>query len=322
MARWANTGLWDLVHRAACGRRTRRSFAFAFAFASAFTLACDSGTGPSDDDPPDEDTPPVVVFEMVREGARDIYRVGLEGGEPVRLTSSQHDNRSPTVAAGRVVFTSFRDGNGELYSVPLAGGEETRLTNTPAHETEAALSSDGTRLAFTRASSGGVPKLWTGSGVGGNLVRAVEDLGHPGSIEAAPSWSPGGDRIVFVSTASGNADLYIFTPATGEVELLLGTDAPEVEPAWSPDGEWVAFASARDGQTDLFRIHVETGEVERLTDRAETDARPTWLPDGRIVYVARVDGATRLRWLDPDDLGTVHEIPVGEGTIGRVSAAR
>lgn len=129
-----------------------------------------------------------------------------------------------------------------------------------------------------------------------------------------------GNRDIYRAALDG-ADLVLYTPATGAVELILGTDTPEVEPAWSPDGQWIAFTSARNGRTDIYRVRVTgggIGEVEQLTDRAETDARPAWLADGRIVYVARVGGATRLRWLDPEEPGVVYEIPVGDGEIGKV----
>lgn len=262
--------------------------------------------------------PPTIVFELLRDGARDIYRAALDGADLVRLTSGTSDNREPTVAGDRVVFVSYRNGNGELYSIPLAGGAETRLTTTGAHEAEPALSRDGKKLAYTRTVSG-VPKLWTAAGDGKNATRATTNFGFAGSIEAGPSWSPKGDRLVFVSTSKGTADLFIYTVASGAITPLVTTDAPEVEPAWSHDGEWIAFASARNDQTDLYRVQVATGKVEQLTNRAETDARPAWLADGRIVYIARVDGKTRLRWLDPNDPATVHEIPIGDGTLGRVA---
>jgi len=263
--------------------------------------------------------PPTVVFELLRNGARDIYRVNLDGTDLVRLTSGTSDNREPTAAGDRVIFVSYRHGNGELYSVPLAGGTETRLTTTGAHEAEPALSHDGKKLAYTSTASG-VPKLWIAAGDGKNGSRVTTGFGFAGSIEAGPSWSPNGDKLVFVSTAQGTSDLFIYNVSSGTFTPLVTTDAPEVEPSWSPDGEWVAFASARNNQTDIYRVHVATGKVEQLTNRTETDARPAWLPDGRIVYIARVDGATRLRWLDPNDPSTVHDIPVGEGTLGRVAA--
>lgn len=263
--------------------------------------------------------PPTVVFESVRDGNRDIYRVALDGSELARLTSGQHDNRSPTVASGRVVFVSYRTGNGELYTVPLAGGAEVRLTHTTAHEADPALSPDGRRLAYTSADTG-VPKLWTAAHDAGGAARATTGFGYAGALEAAPSWAPDGGRLVFVSTTRGTADLFLLTLATGSVTPLLATDAPEVEPAWSPDGKWIAFTFARAGATGIYRMRLGTGEVEQLTDPSETATSPAWLSDGRIAYIASVDGAPRLRWLDPADPATTHEVPLGEGTVGRVSA--
>lgn len=264
--------------------------------------------------------PPVLVFEMLRNGVRDIYRVDLDGENLIRLTGANADNREPTVAGDKVVYVTYRHGNGELYSVPLAGGAETRLTQTAPHESEPALSRDGKRLAFTSTASG-VPKLWVASGDATGMSRAAAGFGFAGSIEAGPSWAPNGDRLVFVSTTKGTADLFIYNAANGSVTSLLESPAPEVEPAWSKDGKWVAFASARDGQTDIYRIHISTGEIQQLTNRADTDARPTWLADGRLAYIARVDGQTRLRWLDPENPETSHEVPILDpGTIGKVAA--
>lgn len=263
--------------------------------------------------------PPVIVFDMLRGGSRAIYRAALDGGDLVRLTSGEHDDRTPSVMGERVVFVSFRDGNGELYSMPLAGGSETRLTRTGAHEADPAISPDGKRLAFTSTATG-VPKLWTAKGDATDGARATIGFGFAGSLEAAPSWAPDGERLVFVSTTNGTADLFLYTPATSEISPLVVSDAPEVEPAWSPDGEWIAFTSARGGQTDIYRVRIATGEVEQLTDRAEPDARPAWLRDGRIVYISWVDQTPRLRWLDPDSPARTHDVPLAEGSVARVSA--
>src|SRR2546430_7036223 len=86
--------------------------------------------------------PPVIVFDWLRNGNRDIYRAALDGKDTLRLTSDPGDDQHPTERAGIVVFTSYRDGNGELYAVPSTGGAERRLTNPPANETQPALSPD------------------------------------------------------------------------------------------------------------------------------------------------------------------------------------
>src|SRR5207244_12008562 len=111
--------------------------------------------------------PPVIVFDWLRNGNRDIYRAALDGKDIVRLTSDPGDDQHPTERAGTVVFTSYRDGNGELYAVPSTGGAERRLTNTAANETQPALSPDGRLIADLNDESG-VPKLWRGAADGTN----------------------------------------------------------------------------------------------------------------------------------------------------------
>lgn len=263
--------------------------------------------------------PPTIVFELLRDGNRDIYKMALDGRDLTRLTTHPGDDRAPTAAAGMVVFVSYRSGIAELYSVPLDGGEEKPLPKSSGAKTAPALSQDGKRLAFTNSVSG-VPKLWIAAGDGSEAKRAAPDFGFGGAIDVGPSWAPTGDRLVFVSSAAGTADLFIYHVSDARVDTLLIASTAEVEPAWSPDGNWVAFASEREKQTDLYMIHLVTREVRRLTDRAETDAGPAWLADGRLVYRAWVDDVPRLRWLDPMNPDEVHEIPVGSGVVGKVTA--
>src|SRR2546428_10093813 len=84
--------------------------------------------------------PPVIVFDWLRNGNRDIYRAALDGKDTVRLTSDPGDDQHPTERAGTVVFTSYRDGHAQLYAVPATRGAERRLTTSAANETQPALS--------------------------------------------------------------------------------------------------------------------------------------------------------------------------------------
>ena len=268
--------------------------------------------------------PPVVVFERLASGERDIYRVSLDGGDTLRLSSRATDDRAPAVAAGRVVFVSYRDGNGELYSVPLAGGAETRLTTTAANEGDPALRADGSRLAFTSDVASGVPKLYTAAADATGAARATEGIGIAGAVEATPSWNPAGDRVVYMSTATGGtAAIHRLIVETGDDSVASPAGLVSVEPAWSPDGRRVAFAGeVEGGDSELFVLDLVSGQLTRLTTRAGLDAQPSWLADGRLVYAAMVGGVMRLRWLDPAAPAVVHDIDTGPGSASRPAGVR
>ena len=265
--------------------------------------------------------PPVVVFDRLLGGNRDIWRVALDGQELARLTDDPGDDQDPTVAAGKVVFVSYRAGNGELFSVPLSGGANTRLTNTLKNETAPSLSKDGTRLAYTFDGSG-ITKVWTAQANGSGAAKATpESFGSDFSIEASPSWAPSGDRLALVSTYDGTADVYDFS-LSGTVAMIVGgRSTAEVEPAWSPDGQSVAFATNRDGNTELYLQRLG-GTPQRLTTRDGTDALPAWTADGRIVYVAVEGGVARLRWMDPANPAATYPIDTGDGSATRPAVAQ
>ena len=58
--------------------------------------------------------------------------------------------RYPAIGPEQLVFTS----EGDLWSVPIDGGQARRLTTHAAEESRAALSPDGTRVAFTASYAG------------------------------------------------------------------------------------------------------------------------------------------------------------------------
>lgn len=250
--------------------------------------------------------PPMIVFDMIVDGNRDIYRAALDGGDVERLTTHPRDDHDPTAAGGTIVFVSNRDGNAELYSLPLAGGTERRLTSTSADEMHPSLSADGRRLAFARGV--GLSKVYIANADAGGAVRPDPFHGHDGTLENAPAWHPDGQTLAFSSTAGGNPDIHRWNGGTAA--LLVGGSRGEFEPAWSPDGRQLAFGSTRSGDPDLYLLNIADGIVTRLTDRPGSDGYPAWLQDGRIVYVA-FEGTTRtLRWLDPSNPGQTHTIPL------------
>jgi Tol biopolymer transport system component len=264
-------------------------------------------------------SPPAVVFDMVVGGNRDLYRVALDGAELTRLTTEAADDMAPTAGGATIVFVSYRAGNAELYSIPAAGGAATRLTTTAGAEDSPALSRDGQRLAYT-LEIGGVSKVHTATGTNQNRIRAAPDFGFAGSPEASPSWHPTANRVAFVGTPSGTADVFEVIPG-GTPTLVVGGPLAEVNPAWSPDGTRIAFASNRDGDAAVYLVTLATGAITRLSDRPGTEAEPTWTPDGRLVYIEFLaDGTTRMVWIDPAAPSVVHPIAVGTGSPRRPAA--
>ena len=118
--------------------------------------------------------------------------------------------------------------------------------------TDPALSPDGSEIAF---SSGG--DIWTVAASGGEAHLLVS---HPAN-ETKPLYSPDGKRLAFMSTRTGNGDIYVLTIDTGDLKRITFDDPLEVLDAWSADGKWIYFTSTTldVGTPDIFRVSSDGG---------------------------------------------------------------
>lgn len=154
---------------------------------------------------------------------------------------------------------------------------------------EPALSADGAEVAFV---SGG--DIWTVPLQGGQARLLVS---HPAN-EQRPLYSPDGRRLAFVSTRTGNGDLYVLDFATGETRRVTHDDGFDQLDGWSRDGRWLYFSSSsRDisGMNDLFRVGAEGGTPMQVSaDRYTNEYQAAEAPDGTLAFAAR--GISSAQW--------------------------
>src|SRR2546427_972885 len=117
------------------------------------------------------------------------------------------------------------------------------------------------------------------------------------------SWSPKGDRIVYLVRTEKERALIIQNVLTKKIEdriPMKSVDEPE-SPCFSPDGKTIAFAALRGAVGDIYTVNLETKEVLNLTNDDFADYGPVYSPDGKyILYNARVSGNQKLFRLDLD----------------------
>ena len=111
----------------------------------------------------------------------------------------------------------------------------------------------------------------------------------------APAWSPGGETVAVMASASGSQDVWLVPAAGGEPRQLtsgaMTADEVRFGVSWSPDGESVAYVANKADywSDDVWLADVETGTERQLTNslRAISTA-PAWSPDGSRIAVLGV----------------------------------
>lgn len=178
-----------------------------------------------------------------------------------------------------------------LHVIDRSTGEVTVVAEG-AIEPSVAWHPDGSQLAFsrrTRAAHGSlVDDLFLVDADGNNERR----LTH-GRRTSAPTVGPEGDRLAFVATQDGTANVYLRELGTGETTAVTDfeDDVQITGLRWHPARDTLALARVHEGERTLVLYDLGTGTSTALTDSDTDDRRPIWSPDGsHLGYTSLRDG--------------------------------
>ncbi len=207
----------------------------------------------------------------------DIYTVGRDGKDLKRLTNYGVYTAEGVLSPDgtRIVFTSLKDGDLDIYTMNVDGSDVKQLTTTPGYDGGPWWSPDGKQIVYRawhptdpaelkayqdllgqRMIRPNRMELFVMNADGSNQ-RQITTLG---GANFGPSWTPGGDAIIFSSNhknpRSRNFDLFtIKLDGTGLEQITTHGDFDGF-PMFSPDGTKLIWASnrfdAKEGETNLF----------------------------------------------------------------------
>jgi Tol biopolymer transport system component/serine/threonine protein kinase len=180
-----------------------------------------------------------IAFTSDRDGNWEIYKMRPDGTEVTRLTSSPSQDGWPswTPDGQRIVFDSDRAGTSQIFIMDADGSNVRKLTDLPdTYNTYPFVSPDGSQIVFSAQNQPDYEgDIYVMDIDGGNLTR----LTSTAALNYAPSWSPDGGRIVFVSDRDGDHNIYVMNADGSGQTRLTDTDGEDTTPsfAWVPVDE-------------------------------------------------------------------------------------
>lgn len=227
----------------------------------------------------------LIVLAMRESGNTHLFAYSPPALALTRLTSGPWDDLDPCLNADgtMLAFASNRNGYWDLYSLELASGSLNRITDTPDFEGRPSWSPDGVWLAYeSYTEAGGLDIFIRAADGSSDPIQLTQD---PGS-DHSPSWSPTGRTIAFVSTRSGEPEIWLADlDQVGEERYQNISRSPgtiESHPVWSADGTRLAWSSSEAGYHSLQIWDLENGEIRY----AGSGAWPAWSPDDRVLLSA------------------------------------
>jgi len=157
-----------------------------------------------------------------------------------------------------------------LHLLDLKTRKVRGLTRGPLHLTGLAWSPNGRAIAFSHQPTPRADEMFRASlsvvPVGGGRPRVL--VSGQGGV-AAPTWSPDGGQIAFLSTSGwlGSTHVHLVSPEGGPVRDLtprLENLARLTEAAWAPDGKALYYFLGQGTAVHLCRVRLN-GRTQQLT---------------------------------------------------------
>ena len=185
-----------------------------------------------------------------------------------------------------LLFSGWPTGFRNLWLTPLDGSSPARQVTTLEGNnsvTHAALSPDGSRLAFTSLQTANA-EIWTMNTDGSNPVQ----LTHRPTPDYWPAWTKDGKWIAFGSEGPGPPQIWKMPSNGGEAMQL--TKNGGIRGDWSPVENQIVYAVERPGKPRL-EVSDFDGKVLLSVDWSNAgNTLPVWSPDGRRFTAIRHEG--------------------------------
>ena len=160
------------------------------------------------------------------------------------------------------------------------------------------------KLAFV-SDRDGQAEIYVMNADGSNVRRLTYTPG--GLPSQAPTWSPDGRKMAFISGGDWDGDGYVGlglcimdSDGNNVREIRVSTDLPIGyinNLAWSPDGTRFAFVAPDPTYTnfDVYTMNMHGSDVKKLTTDGKSAWTPSWSPDSKYIAFSSTRDPTDLR---------------------------
>jgi len=257
--------------------------------------------------------PGSIYISLVENGYAHLFAYHPQTQPLTRVTNGDWDDIHPAASPDgqQLVFASNRNGYWDLFILDLQSGETSQLTDTPTFEAAPSWSPDGQWIVYEAyiiedieaeesQAAAETSNLQPEAQSKKNRQRESLEIfirpaqGKSGSepirltnnpaADFAPVWSPNGRLIAFVSTRTGDEEIWLADLdriSDRFSNLSHNPAAADRYPAWSPDGNKLAWASTQDGFTNIWILDaVDTPSHKRMIGNGN---HPAWDPTGQTI---------------------------------------
>ena len=187
-----------------------------------------------------------VVFVSARQSGRAIWRINVDGSNPIRLSNGPSDSAPTVTPDGKWVLYISTDGpKPTLWKIPIAGGSPVQVMDHAA--SSAAVSPDGKLLAYTYPESPdpyAPPNRIAVVNFNDHSPVGTFDFATSGTVPTLIRWGGDGKSILYTVNKNNVSNAWS-QPLDGDKpkQITFFKDSLMTGFAWTNDGK--TFAATR-----------------------------------------------------------------------------
>jgi len=184
-----------------------------------------------------------VVFVSVQKNRRNLWRMNLDGSNPVRLTSGLID-LFPSISPDSrwVIYTAVEGSKPTLWKISIDGGTPVQVTDHVA--TAATISPDGKSIVYTYPESSdsfAPPNRMALIPFEGGAPIKIFAIPNSGTVLTLAQWSVDGKSILYTVNANNVSNIWSQPLDGGSPKQITHfNDLLMTGFAWTPNGKLLA----------------------------------------------------------------------------------
>lgn len=228
--------------------------------------------------------------------------IDVAGQNTKPLTTQRWDSLGRSVwldDGSGILFTAGESGTNaprQVWHIGYPTGKARRVTQDLNSYSEISVTADGNTLIATQRDQ--TSNIWVSPSADVNKAQKLEGGRDDGA--GGLGWTPDG-RIVYISSASGNTELWVMNKDGSDRRQITNDGATKFDLDVSPDGRYVIFVSEATG-AKLWRVGLDGSGLTQLTN-GNYDSTPRVSPDGKWVLYSSYNSGVLTLWKVPIDGG-------------------
>lgn len=266
----------------------------------------------------------IAFLRLLPSGLKSIYTMPSDGGIPRPLQTPHTRIEALTWHSDgdHLIYATAQTGISSLWQIPVAGGAPTLLPTNGRGIVDLSMARTMYQLVFEETLA--EVDIWRIQRQHhADTTATATPFIQSTQWDGEAIFSPNGTTLAFISSRSGNQELWLATAdGTDLVQLTHFGGSGVSRPRWSPNGEQIAVLVEADGQSNIYLVPTAGGMPHRLPHGDDLVRLASWSRDGQWIYFSSDHSGTWQLWKLPITGGSPIQVTTMGGFDGYESHNR